>query len=284
VKASESGLGATFGRTEGESIGKLARRIWLSILVRELNPQYKLVDRRRIESLTDFRVPMRRSLPISKPHVYISSGFMRYNRRRGYNDRIKPFGFLQAVIPALAFTKNSVQPIAPFERDLTKSKKLQWTDYRTARAVDLDWEGNFLAATVPVARFDEVIDLYRRHPESKAAGPDGRPADEETRGMLGRLRLTAGAPRRIGKEVDRLDEDDEFILERSDPAEYTSTRPTLKWALGVLADEPAAKIAPLLGMSERRFRDVRKGLVKTVRRAHVKSIVLLAQTRQRPEA
>jgi hypothetical protein len=142
--------------------------------------------------------------------------------------------------------------------------------------VTLDWEGNFFAATVPVTRFDEFIDLYRRHAESKAAGPDGMPADEETRGVLGRLRLADGSPRRIGKEVDRLDEDDELALDRPDPSEYTGNDKTLEWAMRVLQGEAASKIARLVGMSEKRFRDIRRGRVKRVHRKHEKAIIQLA--------
>jgi hypothetical protein len=160
-----------------------------------------------------------------------------------------------------------------------RSKKLPWTDYKTGTTVALDWEGNFYAGTVPVSRFDEFIDLYRRHPESKAAGPDGMPAGEETNGVLGRLHLTGGAPCRIGKEVDRLDEDEEFTLDRPAAVEYTSRGTTLAWALKALEDEPASKIGPLVGVSERRFRDIRRGLVKKVQRRHASAIVRLAQDR-----
>lgn len=181
--------------------------------------------------------------------------------------------------PALEFRKKTAQPIAPFERDLLASKQLPWTDYKTGATVALDWDGNFYAGTVPVARFDEFIDLYRRHPESKAAGPHGLPADEETSGVLGRLHLTGGAPARIGKEVDRLDEDEEFTLGRFDAVEYKSQGATLAWALKVLEDEPASKIGPLVGVSERRFRDIRRGRVKNVHQAHQRAVIRLAQER-----
>jgi DNA polymerase type B, organellar and viral len=278
VKASESGLGAALGRTESETIAKLARRMWLGILVRELRIRHEGITKQRLDRLTDFNLPMRRALPIAKPHVYSARGFKILNRRVSYDFKIKPFSFLQAVTPALEFRKNAAQPIAPFERDLLASKKLPWTDYKTGTTVALDWEGNFYAGTVPVSRFDEFIDFYRRHPESKAAGPDGMPADEETNGVLERLRLTGGSPRRIGKEVDRLDEDEEFTLDRPDPAEYVAAGATLVWALRVLAPEPASKIASQLGMSERRFRDIRQGRVKEPQARHKRAIIALARS------
>ena len=193
VKASESGLGAALGRTENETIAKLARRMWLGILLRELGIRNEGITRERVNTLTNFRVPMRRALPIATPHVYSARGFKVFNRRVPYDFRIKPFGFLQAVTPALEFKKKAAQPIAPFERGLLESKKLPWTDYRTGGPLSLDWEGNAYAGTIPVTRLDEFILGYARHSESKAAAPDGTPANEETRGVLGRLHLTGGA-------------------------------------------------------------------------------------------
>jgi hypothetical protein len=279
VKASESGLGATLGRTEHEGVGKLARRMWLGVLIQELKISYDATRAGRVEALTDFRTPMRRALPISKPHIYKARGFARANKHKSYDFKIKPFGFLQAVSPAIETGNRSVQPIAPFERGLPESKMLPWTDYKRGDPVVLDWDGNYHAGTVSVTRLDEFIDDYARHPESKAAGPDGKPADEETRGLLGGLHLTGGSPRRIGKEVDRLDEDEEFTLDRLVAAEYIRRSATLAWALKVLEDEPASKIGPLVGVSERRFRDIRRGRVKNVRQAHRRAIIRLAQER-----
>ena len=59
---------------------------------------------------------------------------------------------------------------------------------------------------------DEFIENYARHPESKAAGPDGMPAAWKNAWSPGRLHLYDGPPVRIGKEVDRLDEDEDFQL------------------------------------------------------------------------
>lgn len=87
----------------------------------------------------------------------------------------------------------------------------------------------------------------------------------------------------IGKEVDRLDEDAEFTLNRPDPAEYRSTGATLEWALGILESEPASKLAQLVGMSERRVRDIKKGRVKRVRAAHRNVLIKLALERFKVE-
>jgi hypothetical protein len=148
------------------------------------------------------------------------------------------------------------------------------------RTLILDWHGSAYAGTIPVTAFDEFIGKYKGHPESKAAAADGMPASEETRGVLGRLHLTGGAPRRIGKEVDRLDEDDEFTLDRPDPAEYIPQKLSLSWALEVLSDESTASLARLVGISTRRLDDVRKGRVKKVRARNYQKIIAIARQRE----
>jgi hypothetical protein len=54
----------------------------------------------------------------------------------------------------------------------------------------------------------------------KAADRDGNPAGAETIGLLGRLQVRSKKLARIGKEVDRLDEDEGAALEPEQPVEY----------------------------------------------------------------
>lgn len=83
VKASESALGAIIGRTRNESTGKLARRIWLAILMKhfKVNPE----QRRRAKPLIDFDVPLRRKFPISQPSIL--KRLEPYNMPRSYDFR-----------------------------------------------------------------------------------------------------------------------------------------------------------------------------------------------------
>jgi hypothetical protein len=279
VKASESGLGATLGRSDGETVGKLARRMWTDILLRELRIAYRESRRKRMRLLTDFDLPMRRRLPITQPHVHKAPGFNRFNRTKSYDFKIKPFGFLQAITPAMRSGKNAVQPIAPFERDARESRNLAWTDFRTGDSVRLDWDGNAYRGTVPVMRLREFVDRHERHPESKAAGSDGLPATEETRGILGRLNLYDGPPQRIGKEVDRLSEDEDYLLDATDPTQYLAVEHTLEWALGILEGAPATEIAPQIPMSEKRFRDIRSGVAEP-NEGHRSAIIRIAKCRE----
>src|SRR5262249_53585614 len=155
-------------------------------------------------------VPLRRKFPISQPSIL--ERFAKNNRRYSYDFRLKPHGFVQAVTPALQTGKSDLQPIAPFERDEARARRLPWIDFDTGKSVLLDWDGQHLAGTVPVVSLSEYVEKYARHPESKAADKDGNPANEETRGVLERLHIQSVHLSRIGKEVDRLDEEDGATL------------------------------------------------------------------------
>ena len=261
IKASESGIGAAIGRTEGESVGKLARRIWTAILVRDLGIRYRGARKRRMSILCNFDVPFRRRFPITQPRIYDAPGFRNYNRTKGYDFQIKPFGFLQTITPATEI-EESVLPIAPFERSVMKSRKLAWTDFRSGKPTPLDWDGLGAMGSVPVMRLDEFVWRYAKHPESKAADSDGDPATCETRGLLGRLHLVGNAPARIGKEVDRLGEDDGDSLWPQTPLAFDDDNERLNQCLSVIAHRPRAEVADHVGISVRRLQDILKGRSK----------------------
>jgi hypothetical protein len=253
VKASESALGAIIGRSRYESTPKLARRIWLAILMQNFNVNAQ--QQRRAKPLIDFDVPLRRKFPISQPSIL--KRLNAYNKTRAYDHRVKPFGFVQSVIPATTIGAAKPLPFAPFEADLARSKRLPWVDFNTGNALRLDWHGSHLDGTLEVMRLQNYIEGYHRHPEAKAADRDGNPAGPDTVGLLGRLRVRSGKPARIGKEVDRLDEEEGAALEPEQPIEYE--RDDLTGHIAYLAQFPQKVIAGEIGMSERRWRDIRQG-------------------------
>ncbi|HEY5256825.1 MAG TPA: hypothetical protein VIJ12_00440 [Candidatus Baltobacteraceae bacterium] len=252
AKASESGLGAIIGRSANETTPKLARRIWLAILMAELRVNAK--QRRRAKPLIDFNAPLRRKFPISQPSIL--KRLDAYNRTRSYDHQVKPSGFVQSVTPAIIGSENPL-PIAPFSRELSEARKLPWVDFHTGKPVHLDWDGNHFAGTIPVLRMNEYLEQYRRHPEAKAADANGNPAGEETVGVLGRLEVRSGEPARIGKEIDRLDQDEGATLDGEAPIEYE--RDQLADDIALLATFPQKSTAREIGISERRWRDILKG-------------------------
>jgi hypothetical protein len=257
IKASESGLGAIIGRSAKETTNKLARRVWLAILLDEL-PGINPKQRRRAQPLIAFDVPLRRKFPVSQPSIL--KRFDSYNRDRNYDSRVKPFGFVQSVTPAFMTGTSDVLPIAPFARELSKSRNVPWIDFRTGGKLALDWSGEHHAGTIPVLRMDEYIREYRCHPEGKAGDSDGNRAGSDAKGVLRRLALRSVHLARIGKEVDRLDEEEGAALEPEQPFQYE--RDDLTGDVAYLAQFPQEATAREIGMSERRWRDIARGKTK----------------------
>jgi hypothetical protein len=110
-------------------------------------------------------------------------------------------------------------PIARFEADLAKAKRLPWVDFNTGKPLRLDRHGSHTDGT-PVIRLNKYIETYHRHPEAKAADQNGNSAGPDTVGLLGRLRVRSEKLVRFGKEVDRLDQDHGASLGPDWPAEY----------------------------------------------------------------
>jgi len=279
VKASESALGAIIGRTRNESTPKLARRIWLAILMKYLsvNPQ-----QRRREYAWSFDVPLRRKFPISQPAILKRLGA--YNQSRLFDFRVKPFGFVQTTTPDRQAGDGDVLPIAPYDADVRKSMKLQWVDFNSGDPIRLDWHRSAMAGTIGVTRLADYVENYHRHPEAKAADADGHPAGPQTVGPLFHLRVRSRRLSRIGKEVDRLDEDEGASLEPELPIVYE--RNDLADDIAYLAQFPQATIASEIGMSERRWRDIvhARTTHRDSRAARIRAIAMNYRLRQTQNA
>ncbi|MGB8150595.1 MAG: hypothetical protein WCE97_05310, partial [Candidatus Cybelea sp.] len=107
-----------------------------------------------------------------------------------------------------------------------------------------------------VMRLADYVDDYKRHPEAKAADRDGNPAGPDTIGLLGRLRVQSKKLARIGKEVDRLDEEEGAALEPEQPIEYE--RDNLAEDIEYLATFPQAATAWDLKLTQRGWRKIIK--------------------------
>ena len=59
--------------------------------------------------------------------------------------------------------------------------------------------------------FGSILRLYLDHPEAKSLAPDGTPCIADTRGLLQRASIVAGAHVPIGKETDRRSEHGEDL-------------------------------------------------------------------------
>jgi hypothetical protein len=176
----------------------------------------------------------------------------------------RPFSFF--LLPVLAdggFPAN-INPkhfrlVAPFESDQTKWEYLQCInigDPKDQRKYGLTTSFNSIAygRKAVVETFENLFHRYMQHPESKSLGPDGRPCEADTCGLLGRSHIIARRHRRIGKEHDRRwEEGDDLESLLFVPVEY---------------EEPGleAEDASLARASERLIRMIKKiGIRKLVR-------------------
>ena len=126
--------------------------------------------------------------------------------------------------------------------------------------IELDWDGLALAGSMPIMSLADYVTSYASHPEAKAAGTDGKPSGREARGVLGRLRLTAAGPAHIGKEIDRLDEDQGESLDDDGPITYDSDNDRgYELAIDILSARPRGETASDLRVSVRRLQDTLKG-------------------------
>jgi hypothetical protein len=245
-------LGTIIGRSKRESTPKLGRRIWLSILMRQLNVNPG--QRHRAKPLIDFDAPLHRKFPISQPAIL--KRLEAYNRQRSYDFRVKPFGFVQTTAPDRKTDGNDVLPIAPFETDVRKSMTLQCVDFNTGDPIRFGLASHRYGRRSGSCAWPITLTTASRIRRPRP--PIGRaiPAGPKTIGLLGRLRVRSKRLARIGREVDRLDEEEGAALELEQPIEYE--RDDLAEDIEYLAPFPQAGTARELGLTERGWRKIIK--------------------------
>jgi hypothetical protein len=96
-----------------------------------------------------------------------------------------------------------------------------------------------------------LLDSYQNHPEAKSLGPDGKPCEANTCGLLGRAHIIANwPPIYIGKESDKhWEEDEDLSLLEFKTIEYK------RKGYAVASDEQLQRIAKV---PKREF--IRKGI------------------------
>jgi len=188
---------------------------------------------------------------------------------RPYADELKPFNFaLRAQIApageAIGIVPGRSRLLAPSERDPRKWSKLDWADEYSGVHTRITTGERLHPSVSIVQSMREVVREYGDHPESKSLGPDGRPCDRETVGLLGRRHVFPSWIEHIGKEANRLEDVErrdvqewDEVLERFEPrgkGEWElEVLPTLK-ALG------AERVAAASGLSPRQvYRILRSG-------------------------
>ena len=139
--------------------------------------------------------------------------FAAYNGGLSYDERVTPWCFMSVAHPILTERAREGGPrclIAPYERDPDRRFEAEWRDRADpegeALSIRVDDSLEFVEGSVAVQSYGGYFDEYRRHPERKMLGPDGKPCRPWTRGLLQPREVWASELQRIGKESNRLAE------------------------------------------------------------------------------
>lgn len=118
--------------------------------------------------------------------------------------------------------------------------------------------------------FFMLLESYQNHPEAKSLGPDGKPCEIDTRGLLQRAHIVANwPPIYIGKESDRhWEEGEDLSLLEFKAIEYK------RKGYAVATDEQLKKIAQVPKRELRRRGINQHTLEKIYRRVPVRAIKL----------
>jgi hypothetical protein len=162
-----------FGKKEGH----WQKEIWIDMLELEhgLITEQEFLDKyRNFYAISQFTISTTR----------LMNRFKRLNKKKSYNDSIKPFNFM-----LIGFSNDkNIKPIAPFSSDPQSMPHGEFIDYKTGRLMNGQHYFKNLA--------DELSD-YRDHPEAKLEG---------TVGLLQRRHITVDKIMYIGKEADKIED------------------------------------------------------------------------------
>ena len=179
VKRSEHGLGHLLSPNDPDAQEHdWIRQAWEWILATHHNP--------------DAPPPAWSELPaVSQTSISTPGGvnaFRDINRGKPYADQIKPFNFLLTCYPDPIYGKpdDTFRLVAPYERDPARWIHLAWYDAHTRKRYRITTTGTGSADVIRVRSYGDILDEYRTHPETKAAGPDSQPCGKRTRGILQR--------------------------------------------------------------------------------------------------
>jgi hypothetical protein len=201
----------------------------------------------------------------------IERWFSGHNASRLRSDWIRPGSFGLLAHPT-TIGLGAPLPAAPYETDPAAWPTLDWYDRRTGRPIrvttiqgdDPELRAHELLHAVPIALIADILTRYRRRAERKSLAPDGgRPAGQETRGLLQRRPVVSSPPQTelTGKEGNKLDE--RHSGEVTQPSEYRSDygRRASTWPMvvAILQELGAPEIAWQTSISRSAVYDVMRG-------------------------
>jgi hypothetical protein len=282
-KNSEHGLGHLLNPTNPESDNRdWIRQLWAVIVaeahgINATEPDW--LDR-----------PALSRHSISTPGVWRS--FTDWNADRPYREQIKPFNFLLIGHVAPLGLPPGVDPhrfriIAPYNPDPDTWESLPWRNlyephgptYRTtAKELDRQWGPYFVEPPDDLVRlrtYRHVLLEYRRRPEYKTNGPDGQRCGRDTAGLLQRRTVHVAWLHHIGKETNRLDDNNAGLIGNLDEklADYDSPQDALtELVMPALTSVTARELARRTGVDHSTLSRIRAG--KTTPRPELRQALI----------
>ena len=198
--------------------------------------------------------PAMMKIPVSSPAVL--------GRLKGF---CKPFDFVLAPIlrnDKLDPEERTEKPIliTRFNKHSDEWLGATYYDVRTGKKCGIT-TGDLRKGRIPVKTYREILHQYLYHPECKFAGPDGKPCDPWTRGVLQRRHIVAADIKYCGKEIKRkleqgpVDHETDFQVKVYANGRVTADTEILR-ALGHFSEREINKAT---GLSRRIIRHIRHG-------------------------
>ena len=136
----------------------------------------------------------------------------------GWTTRGQPT-FFPVQIQSLSSERPVTAPFQDLDRERLATKAFDTHSGKQYSIALLDPSGR--TKKVEVKCYGNIMGAYREHPEAKFLGPDGKPCNSLTRGLLSRSHIVATRHRYIGKETSRRwEQGDDLSLVDFRCAEY----------------------------------------------------------------
>lgn len=147
-----------------------------------------------------FDLPVMMKLTLSTPH-HVLKNLAKGPITRPHNfmmiPQISRFGCPENTDP------NKFTLITPFSSDRKEWMRSKCINVHDPQSLVYELTSEYDGRRAAVKDFCMLLNLYQKHPEAKSLGPDGKPCDHKTRGLLQRAHVVANGIIYIGKESDR---------------------------------------------------------------------------------
>jgi hypothetical protein len=159
-----------------------------------------------------FELPVMMKITLSTPHHALQN-LGKCDLTRPHNfmmmPKIAPFGYPPGINPADPhFTL--ITRFTDVREEWIKSECINIHDCESP-TYRLKFDYTDDGISVSPVNFYQLAESYQNHPEAKSLGPDGKPCEFDTCGLLQRAHIVAGEHIAIGKESDRHWEEGEDI-------------------------------------------------------------------------